>query len=123
MQLEQTKNTPFVNIDIENNIFEIKGPSYSEDIVELYIPLTEHIEKSIYSLDGTLECELYFDVLNSISHKKIFQILILLNNFYQEGKDIKVKWYYDADDEDILEMGEDLMELIDIPFEIFPVED
>lgn len=123
MQLEQTKNTPYVNIDIENNIFEIKGPSYSEDIVEMYVPITEYIEKNISKLAGTLECELYFDVLNSISHKKIFQILITLNNFYQEGKDITVKWYYDADDEDILEMGEDLMELIDIPFDIIPVED
>lgn len=123
MQLEQTKNTPYVNIDIENNIFEIKGPSYSEDIVEMYVPITEYIEKNISKLAGTLECELYFDVLNSISHKKIFQILITLNNFYQEGKDITIKWYYDADDEDILEMGEDLMELIDIPFDIIPVED
>jgi hypothetical protein len=122
MQIEQTRNTPFINIDFENRIFEIKGPSYSENIVEIYTPLIEYIESNIVHLDGSLECELYFDVLNSISHKKIFQILISLNNFYQEGKDIKVKWYYDADDEDILEMGEDLMELIDIPFEIYSVE-
>jgi hypothetical protein len=69
-------------------------------------------------LDREMTCELYFDVLNSVSHKKIFQILIKLNGFFQNGKKINVKWFYDEDDEDILEMGEDIKELIELPFEL-----
>ncbi len=37
------------------------------------------------------------------------------------GKKIKIKWYYDEDDEDIMEMGEDLTELINLPFDLVPI--
>jgi hypothetical protein len=120
--IEKTKNTPNVKIDVPEGIFEIKGPSYSEDVTNIYDPIIGWIEKNMAELDKDLVCELYFDVLNSVSHKKIFQILIKLNGFYQNGKKIKVKWYYDEDDEDILEMGEDLKELIELPFELLAAQ-
>ena len=120
--IEKTKNTPHVELDLNNSIFEIKGPSYSEDVSKIYTPIMEWIENNIPKLETALVCELYFDVLNSVSHKKIFQILIKLNNYQQNGKKIKIKWFYDEDDEDILEMGEDLMELIDLPFELISIE-
>lgn len=37
---------------------------------------------------------------------------------YNNGTDIKVKWYYKETDEDILEAGEDYKSLVKIPFEI-----
>ena len=57
-----------------------------------------------------------------MSHKKIFQVVLELNKFVQQGKDIRVKWFFDSSDEDIEEMGEDLADLIEIPFELVPVE-
>lgn len=119
---EKTKNTPFIHLDIKNNTFEIKGPSYSEDVVEVYAPILDWIEQEIPKLEGELFCNLHFDVLNSVAHKKVFQILIKLTEHFQNGKKIKVKWFYDEDDEDIMEMGEDLTDLIELPFELISVE-
>ena len=107
---------------LEENVFQIKGPSFSEDILTIYNPVIKWIEENIPKLEKELTCEFYFTVLNSASHKKIFQILIILNGFADRGKEIKVKWYYDEDDEDIMEMGEDLTELINLPFELIPVK-
>jgi len=114
----KTKKTPLINLNFEENTFQIQGPSFSEDIAEIYVPVFDWIESEIPKLNQELECELYFTVLNSASHKKIFQMLIKLDKFYSEGKNIKVKWCYDEDDEDIMEMGEDLIELVNIPFEL-----
>jgi hypothetical protein len=122
LNIEKTKNTPNVKIDIQSGSFEIKGPSYSEDVSNIYDPILNWIDNNMTGLDRELVCELYFDVLNSVSHKKIFQILIKLNVFFQSGKKIKVKWYYDEDDEDILEMGEDIKELIELPFELLAAQ-
>ncbi|MCF6366121.1 MAG: DUF1987 domain-containing protein [Bacteroidales bacterium] len=119
---EKTKKTPLINLNLEGNVFQIKGPSFSEDTVEVYKPVIEWIDKTIPLLDKELNCELYFTILNSASHKKIFQILIKLNTFMDDGKKINVKWYYDEDDEDIMEMGEDLIELINLPFELIAVK-
>ncbi|MCD4792190.1 MAG: DUF1987 domain-containing protein [Bacteroidales bacterium] len=120
--IQKTKKTPLINLNIKDSIFQIKGPSFSENIVEVLNPIIDWIENCIPNLENELICELYFTVLNSASHKKIFQILIKLNAFLDNGKVIKVKWYYDEDDEDIMEMGEDLVELINIPFELIPVK-
>ena len=122
MYIQKTKKTPLINLNIKESIFQIKGPSFSENIVDVYNPVIDWIGQSLTELENELICEMYFTVLNSASHKKIFQILIKLNSFLDNGKKIKVKWYYDEDDEDIMEMGEDLIELINIPFELIPVK-
>ena len=122
MYIQKTKKTPLINLNIKESIFQIKGPSFSENIVDVYNPIIDWIGQSLTELENELICEMYFTVLNSASHKKIFQILIKLNSFLDNGKKIKVKWYYDEDDEDIMEMGEDLIELINIPFELIPVK-
>ena len=120
--IQKTKKTPLIHLNIKEPVFQIKGPSFSENIVDVYDPIIKWIDKYIPELETELICELYFTVLNSASHKKIFQILIRLNTYIDNGKTIKAKWYYDDDDEDIMEMGEDLVELINIPFELIPVK-
>ncbi len=119
--IKKTKKTPLVNLNIKENLFQIKGPSFSEDVIEILNPILDWIDSEIPKLDKELICEFYFTVLNSSSHKKIFQILLKLNSLLDNGKDIKINWYYDEDDEDIMEMGEDLIELINIPFTLIPV--
>jgi len=119
--VKKTKKTPLISLDLTENIFQIKGPSFSEDILSVYDPVISWMNENLSQLEKELTCELYFTVLNSASHKKIFQILIILNGFMDRGKKIKVKWYYDEDDEDIMEMGEDLTELINLPFNLVPI--
>lgn len=119
--VKKSKKTPLISLDLNENIFQIKGPSFSEDILSIYNPVINWMNDNLPQLEKELTCELYFTVLNSASHKKIFQILILLNGFMDRGKKIKVKWYYDEDDEDIMEMGEDLTELINLPFELVSI--
>jgi len=119
--VKKTKKTPLISLDLSENIFQIKGPSFSEDILSIYDPVLNWINENLPQLEKELTCEFYFTVLNSASHKKIFQILIILNGFMDRGKKIKIKWYYDEDDEDIMEMGEDLTELINLPFELVPI--
>jgi len=119
--VKKTKKTPLISLDLNENIFQIKGPSFSEDILSIYDPVIKWMNENLPQLDNELTCEFYFTVLNSASHKKVFQILIILNGFMDYGKKIKVKWYYDEDDEDIMEMGEDLTELINLPFELVSI--
>lgn len=119
---ERTKKTPHVHLDIDIPLFEIKGSSFSEMSVEIYNPVIEWVGQNLSALDKELVCELHFDILNSISHKKIFQTILALNEFVKKGKKIKIKWLYDSNDEDIEEMGEDLLDLIDMPFELEAIE-
>ena len=37
---------------------------------------------------------------------------------YQEGKEVKINWYYEQDDEDIKETGLEFQEDMELPFEL-----
>ena len=41
---------------------------------------------------------------------------------HKSGNDIMIKWYYEEDDEDMLEAGEDYQSIINIPFKMIEVE-
>ena len=49
--------------------------------------------------------------------KCILDIFIKLNKAYLDKKRMKIEWYYDSDDEDMYELGNDLKSIIEIPFD------
>jgi hypothetical protein len=53
---------------------------------------------------------------NSSSAKFIYDIIILLNGFQKEGFSIKIYWYFDEDDDELREAGEELSDMANVPF-------
>ncbi|NJO89618.1 MAG: DUF1987 domain-containing protein [Chloroflexia bacterium] len=120
IRIEKTNNTPSIYIDQANMLCRIEGSSFPEDAYEVYQHVLDWLSKVGDNIDTELVVEFDYDFLNSISHKKVWQILHELKQLYKIGKQVKVMWYYDENDEDIMEAGEDLAELMNIPFELIP---
>jgi hypothetical protein len=118
IRIEKTNNTPSIYIDEANMLCRIEGSSYPEDAYEVYQHVIDWLNRVGKEFKSELVVEFDYDFLNSISHKKVWQILHELKQFYKAGKPVKVVWYYDENDEDIMEAGEDLAELMNIPFEL-----
>lgn len=112
-----SNNTPDVNLSIEDCHFEIRGSSYSDRVFEsVYSKILTWIEEELPELDCELNCIFYIDIMNSISYKNIMQIMIKLVHLYKEGKNIKISWFFEGDDEDNEELAQDMSTLFDIPF-------
>lgn len=120
IRIEKTNNTPSVYIDQANVFCRIEGSSFPEDAYEVYQHVLDWLARIGENVEKEIVVEFDYDFLNSISHKKVWQILHELKQFSKLGNDVKVKWFYDEDDEDIMEAGEDLAELMNIPFELIP---
>ncbi len=118
IRIEKTNNTPSIYIDEANMLCRIEGSSYPEDAYEVYQHVLDWLARVGDNIEAELVVEFDYDFLNSISHKKVWQILHELKQFYKNGKPVKVVWYYDENDDDIMEAGEDLAELMNIPFEL-----
>ena len=116
--IERTNSTPYVKLSIEDCIFEIRGLSFSNDIESFYAPIVEWVEKEFPKLACDLECKFDLSVFNSVTYKYILNIMTKILHFNQSGKNIKVLWYFDDDDEDNKESAEDIAELFNIPFEL-----
>jgi len=118
IKLKGTDDTPGVTLDIENNIFEISGRSMPEDVSEFYQPILDWIDTEMKKYKDKIVFAFKMNYFNTASSKLLLDILIRLEKMVANGQDVSVHWYYDEDDEDMMEAGEEYAEIVEVPFEI-----
>jgi len=116
INLEGTEDTPKIILDKTNKIFEISGRSLPEDSAEFYQPVLDWIHE--YAKDPLPETIFAFklEYFNTASSKLILDVLTAL----EEIKNAKVHRYFNEEDEDMEEAGEEFSELVDVEFELKP---
>lgn len=125
--IAQTAATPKIHFDFSNKLFEIKGCSRPEDVRNFYLPIIDWLENfkleapELEKPGSPLVFNFKFDYFNSSSAKFLLDILVLINQIHQRGMAIKVAWHFDENDEDMKEVGEELSEVVDLPFEYLEV--
>jgi len=117
IKIEPTHDKPGVILDKENNIFEFKGNSLPENANAFYEPILNWLDKYIEDPNPKTVIELKLDYLNTASSKAFFSIFLKIEKLKEQGHDVLIKWYYDEDDEDMEEVGEEFADIIKLPFE------
>ncbi|MDM8525188.1 DUF1987 domain-containing protein [Desulfococcaceae bacterium HSG8] len=112
LNIETTKYTPGISFDCKKNILEIIGESYPENIAEFYAPVFDWLEEYLGQLkdkqDVIINMELVY--FNSSSSKVLLDFFDLMEDAVGNGKNIKVNWIYEEEDEDTLEFGKEFQE-------------
>ena len=119
--IEGTPKTPSVNFDSDKGIFEIKGRSIPENSVEFYKPLVDWLD--IYKetpLSKTV-VNIRLEYFNTSSSKCILDVFKKLEAIHKSKNEVEVNWYYEEDDEDMLEAGEDYESIIRVPFKMIEI--
>lgn len=116
--IEGTEDTPSVIFDLEKGTYEISGRSLPEDVVEFYTPVMNWLDKLEEEPIANIEFSFKLEYFNTASSKLILDILLKLDDIFQDGTAMNVKWYYYEMDEDLMEAGEEYAELIEIPVEL-----
>jgi hypothetical protein len=114
IKLEATEKTPKVIIDKENNSFEIVGNSRPENVRAFYSPLVDELEKIFESNPDNFTVNFKYGYFNSASAKFISDILLIIKDKSEKGLNTSINWYYEAEDEDMKEAGEDFCDMLDI---------
>ena len=112
-----TDDTPNVVLDVENEIFEISGRSLPEDVASFYEPILEWLDRYSDEAVGKTVFNFKLVYFNTASSKLILDILLKLEEMFEAGKDIVIKWHYPDDDEDMEEAGEEYADIVEVPFE------
>ncbi|BDD05042.1 DUF1987 domain-containing protein [Aureibacter tunicatorum] len=113
INLEGTEDTPKILLDKDNGIFEISGRSLPEDSAEFYQPVIDWIKEYAKSPNSSTSFEFKLEYFNTASSKLILDILTSLENI----DSTQIMWYFQEDDEDMEEAGEEFSELVELPFE------
>ena len=123
LYLEGTKQTPEINFDADSGILEIKGRSIPENTFEFFNPVLTWLEQYASSPADKTIVKVNLEYFNTSSSKYILEIFKRVKTVFNDGHDVIVEWYYEEDDEEMMETGEDYEAVSGLPFELIAVEE
>lgn len=122
--IEPTHITPDIRLIPDDNIFSIIGMSAPEDVRSLYYPVIEWMNKfheevlsgnyRIFNESNPMVFKIDLNYFNSASAKFLFDILLAFKKVADAGIPTIIEWYYEEDDIDMKEAGEDISELVEM---------
>lgn len=119
--IEGTPKTPTVNFNAETGVVEIKGRSIPENSVEFYKQLVDWLEEYKANPAAKTQVNIQLEYFNTSSSKCILDVFKKLEAIHKAKNDVEINWYYEEDDEDMLEAGEDYESIIRIPFKMIEI--
>ncbi len=119
--IEGTAKTPNVKFDEEQGLIEIKGRSIPENSIEFYKPLVDWLDMYAKSPKSHTKVNIQLEYFNTSSSKCILDVFKKLESIHKASNDIIINWYYEEDDEDMLEAGEDYESIIRVPFKMIEI--
>jgi len=123
INIESSSKTPSIKFDPEKGILEIKGRSIPENSIEFYKPLVDWLDDYSRNPLAKTQVNIHLEYFNTSSSKCILDVFKKLEAIHKAKHDVMINWYYEEDDEDMLEAGEDYESIIRIPFKMFEIVD
>jgi hypothetical protein len=114
---EALKNCPGIVYFFDNNTLEISGRSIPENPELIFRRLDEWIT-SHFEKNRSLTVNILLEYINSGSSKYLYEILRKFTSYANSDKEVVMKWFYEEDDEAMLELGEHYRDTAGIPLVI-----
>jgi hypothetical protein len=125
LRIEGTNISPRVCFEPQKRSLEISGYSRPENARDYYAPLLQWIEDfkdwilKTSPAGGAIEPIVFkfkYIYFNSSSAKFIYDIIMALNEMQKKDIPLKIYWYFDEDDDELREAGEELSDMSSVPF-------
>ena len=123
ISIEGTTKTPSVILNPESGVIEIKGRSIPENSIEFYRPIIEWLDEYAKNPNKDTTVNVQLEYFNTSSSKCILDIFKKLESLKKARNEVVINWYYEEDDEDMLESGEDYESIIRVPFKMIEIVD
>jgi hypothetical protein len=117
MNFEPTTKSPEIVFNSDGNL-KLSGRSIPEDAKTFYIPAMEWVKEYAKNPAINTRMEVRLEYFNTSSSKCILDIFKVLEGMFKAGRNVEIVWYYEEDDEDMLEAGEDYESIVRVPFKL-----
>ncbi|WP_407313017.1 DUF1987 domain-containing protein [Desulfosporosinus sp. SB140] len=116
--IKESKSTPLVDFDPDKGLLLIKGQSYPEDSFGFFKPIIEWLKVYLSEAPSKILLEFGLTYINTSSSKCIMMFLDALEEAYEKGLNIDLKWFCNEENEYEQECAEEFQEDYTFPFEI-----
>ncbi len=110
--------TPTIRLSSENGEMEISGKSIPENSVEFFKPVHEWIDRYLDDPKDKTIFKMKLEYFNTSSSKSLIEIFRKFEELFRAGKEVLIEWYYEQEDEDMYESGEDFRDILKVPVEL-----
>ncbi len=116
--IKRTFNTPEVELIPSEGILRIEGRSIPEDPGEYFEIIIQKLQEYYKNPQKVTRIDIKLEYINSGSSKYMLELLRVAKSHYEQGCECTVNWFYEEDDESILELGQHYKNTIKIPFKM-----
>lgn len=121
--LDGSAKTPQINFDHITGVLELRGRSIPENSVEFYAPLNKWLDEYENSPIDKTVVDVRLEYFNTSSSKCILDLFKRLEKMNGKLTQVHVNWYFETEDEDMAEAGEDYQAIVELPFTIIEVDE
>lgn len=115
--------TPTIDFNYNSGELVISGRSIPENSIEFYKPIIEWLELLKVSDKDNIVLDIKLEYFNTSSSKCILDVFKKLEEIKGVGKEANIRWFFESDDEDMEEAGQDFSAIIKVPLELITVEE
>jgi hypothetical protein len=121
LRIEKQGKTPFIELDPGKGVLTIEGRSIPEDPENFYNIVYSSMLDYYKSPQKITNFHFQFEYINSGSSKFILRFFNLIKKQYDAGHDCIINWYYEEDDENILDLGQHYKNTFRLPFKFIEI--
>jgi hypothetical protein len=119
--IEGSTYIPKIDFNAKTGVLEIEGESYHEYTMEFFQPIFNWLEEFLSEGGKTVTLNFRMSYFNTSSSRRFLEILTMLEDYQNNKKGkVTVNWYYEENDVDMLESGEEYADDVDLPFNLIP---
>jgi len=106
-----TERSPEIIFDFGANKFSMRGMSYLENAAKFFDPLLEKLQAHLDAQDDAwIDFEFELTYFNSSSARVLLRLFNLLDEIAEKGNKVTLNWIFEAEDDNLEELGEELGE-------------
>lgn len=109
--IEKTVKTPYIKATASGTI-DLKGISVPEDSFEFYEPLKVWLDQYQLSPSKNTVINVNLDYFNTSSARILLNLFRLLELIHKKGNDVTINWFFEHDDIEMEEAGNDYKALL-----------
>jgi hypothetical protein len=122
IEIPQTKTTLGIVLDPDKHFFRFEGISYPSNPSTFFQPVIDWVDEYLSLFNNELiSIEIYITYFNTSSSTYLYRIMEQFDAVHKKNKNVTIRWYYDEEEDDVLESWNNLISELDLTFELIKV--
>ncbi len=117
--IPKTNQTPLVEFDTLNGTLSMHGKMVPENPIDFFEKMTQTVDDYLKTNPSKLEINVRLDYFNTVSSKMLSKFFRKVTTEHKPT----LNWFYEKDDVELKEAGEDYSQIINYPINLIELEE